>query len=92
MNQSTKTSSRYNGVIGPDMNNVINVSGWTKRLFLIFFTHFIFHFHTWLSFTYQQVFSYYASLHKSQFETRLLHVLLHITSQGINSALPIVYI
>lgn len=82
MNQSTKTSSRYNGVIGPDMNNVINVSGWTKRIFLIFF----------YTFTYQQVFSYYASLHKSQFETRLLHVLLHITSQGINSALPIVYI
>lgn len=42
MNQSTKTSSRYNGVIGPDMNNVINVSGWTKRIFLIFFLHILF--------------------------------------------------
>lgn len=42
MNQSTKTSSRYNGVIGPDMNNVINVSGWTKRIFLIFFYTFYF--------------------------------------------------
>lgn len=89
MNQSTKTSSRYNGVIGPDMNNVINVSGWTKRLFLIFFYTFYF------SLSHLAVIYLPASvfiLRYTQFETRLLHVLLHIISQGINSVLPIVYI
>lgn len=91
MNQSTKTSSRYNGVIGPDMNNVIYVSGWTKRLFLIFFLYILFFTFT-LGGHLLTSKCFHTTLHKSQFETRLLHVLLHITSQGINSALPIVYI
>lgn len=65
--------------------SLVGPNGYFKKIF----THIIFHFHQ-LEVIYLPASVFI--LRDTQFETRLLHVLLHIISQGINSALPIVYI